>query len=52
MADVIFKNLGQDIIDTLARLRLARTLGAEESIRIFENRLDYLLRQVPRKENP
>jgi hypothetical protein len=47
MPDVTFKNLGQVIVECLARLRFARMLGAEESVSIFERHLNYLLAQVP-----
>lgn len=45
---VTFAHLNQDIIDCLAKLRLARTLELKEQVKIHERRLDYLLAQVPR----
>lgn len=38
----------QQIVDTLARLRIARTVGDQREIRASERRLNFLLDQLPR----
>jgi hypothetical protein len=43
-------HLRADLNATLARLRLARTMGDLEEIRLSERRLDWLLQQIPRTE--
>jgi hypothetical protein len=48
----ISAQLARDLAVTLAKLRLARTVGDEQEIRISEKRLNWLLEsQIPRKAN-
>lgn len=44
--------LRADISATLARLRIARTVGDTAEIRSSERRLDWLLGQVPHEVQP
>ena len=46
---VLTASLAKDITITLARLRLARTLGDKKEERISESVLNRLLERVPRK---
>lgn len=42
--------LARDLADTLARLRMARTVGDSPEIRVSERRLNWLLERVSRKD--
>jgi hypothetical protein len=44
--------LRADINATLARLRIARTVGDEHETSVSERRLNWLLDQLPKEQNP
>jgi hypothetical protein len=48
IATLIPLHLRTDIVATLARLRIARTVGDEHEATVSERRLDWLLDKLPR----
>lgn len=45
--------VAKDLTDTLARLRMARTVGDTSEARVSERRLNWILdRHIPRQERP